>query len=105
MAEVRWEGECCECCALVIANGDDSGCRDYYGHTHSGPRLTERALRALRELYPEFADSEIPWEAWLVIADEVDEETGESEGISDMYGCDLCERDGYMTGHRFVVIR
>ncbi|MGN6129277.1 MAG: hypothetical protein ACTHOK_02960 [Nocardioidaceae bacterium] len=27
----------CECCALVIANGDDSGCRDYYGHTHPAP--------------------------------------------------------------------
>lgn len=24
----------CECCALQIANGDESGCRDYYGHTH-----------------------------------------------------------------------
>lgn len=24
----------CECCALLIANGDESGCRDYYGHTH-----------------------------------------------------------------------
>ena len=26
----------CECCALVIANGDRS-CRDYYGHTHGDP--------------------------------------------------------------------
>ena len=24
----------CECCALVINNGDDSGCRDFHGHTH-----------------------------------------------------------------------
>ena len=24
----------CECCALLIANGDDSGCRDHYGHDH-----------------------------------------------------------------------
>ena len=24
----------CECCALIINNGDDSSCRDYYGHTH-----------------------------------------------------------------------
>ena len=27
----------CECCALVIANGDSSACRDYYGHTHGDP--------------------------------------------------------------------
>ena len=26
----------CECCALVIANGDNS-CRVYYGHTHGDP--------------------------------------------------------------------
>lgn len=25
----------CDCCALVVANGDESGCRDYYGHTHA----------------------------------------------------------------------
>lgn len=24
----------CECCALLIANGDESGCHDYYGHDH-----------------------------------------------------------------------
>ena len=24
----------CECCALWIGNGDESGCRDYYKHTH-----------------------------------------------------------------------
>ena len=27
----------CDCCALVIANGDNSACRDYYGHTHGDP--------------------------------------------------------------------
>ena len=27
----------CECCALVIANGDNPSCRDYYGHTHGDP--------------------------------------------------------------------
>jgi hypothetical protein len=32
----------CECCALVIANGDDSGCRDYYGHTHAAPQRARR---------------------------------------------------------------
>ena len=24
----------CDCCALWIANNDESGCRDYYGHDH-----------------------------------------------------------------------
>lgn len=24
----------CDCCALWIANNDDSSCRDYYGHSH-----------------------------------------------------------------------
>ena len=24
----------CECCALMVNNGDESGCRDYYEHTH-----------------------------------------------------------------------
>ena len=34
MAELVREGECCECCALMVANGDDSGCRDYWEHDH-----------------------------------------------------------------------
>lgn len=25
----------CDCCALMVANGDESGCRDYYNHTHA----------------------------------------------------------------------
>jgi hypothetical protein len=29
----------CECCALLIANGDETGCRDYYGHTHPAPHV------------------------------------------------------------------
>ncbi|MEH1588030.1 hypothetical protein [Cutibacterium avidum] len=24
----------CSCCALKLTNDDESGCRDYYGHTH-----------------------------------------------------------------------
>ena len=24
----------CECCALMVNNGDDSSCRDFHGHTH-----------------------------------------------------------------------
>jgi len=34
----------CECCALVIANGDDSGCRDYYGHTHAAPTVPAHTI-------------------------------------------------------------
>ena len=34
MTAIR-EATVCECCLLVIANGDDSGCRDYYGHDHA----------------------------------------------------------------------
>lgn len=25
----------CECCALVVANDDDSACQDYYHHDHT----------------------------------------------------------------------
>ena len=24
----------CECCTLMVNNGDDSSCRDFHGHTH-----------------------------------------------------------------------
>ena len=42
MQELGTNSECpeetnvwvCECCALIVNNGDDSGCRDYYEHTH-----------------------------------------------------------------------
>ncbi|MFD2794647.1 hypothetical protein ACFS27_13905 [Promicromonospora vindobonensis] len=26
----------CECCALKLSNDDESGCRDFHHHTHSG---------------------------------------------------------------------
>lgn len=29
----------CDCCALMVANGDESGCRDFYGHTHQATEL------------------------------------------------------------------
>ncbi|WP_247040325.1 hypothetical protein [Arthrobacter rhizosphaerae] len=25
----------CECCTLVLANDDESGCRDFHGHKHA----------------------------------------------------------------------
>ncbi len=28
------EHQVCECCALMLANGDESGCRFFYGHSH-----------------------------------------------------------------------
>lgn len=32
MAHVIAELRLCACCVSVAANGDSSGCRDYYGH-------------------------------------------------------------------------
>lgn len=29
----------CGCCASVMVNGDDSSCRDYYGHDHAACQL------------------------------------------------------------------
>lgn len=34
------QGALCECCASVIANGDESGCRDFHGHTHPSGAVT-----------------------------------------------------------------
>ena len=34
----------CECCAMMVANGDESSCRDYYGHTH--PTCDKNIARA-----------------------------------------------------------
>lgn len=34
MATIAGEYRVCDCCALMIANGDESGCRDYYDHGH-----------------------------------------------------------------------
>lgn len=34
----------CECCALVLANGDDRGCRDYYRHTHPAPDVPRHTV-------------------------------------------------------------
>lgn len=29
----------CECCTMLLANDDDSGCRDFHGHTHGALRV------------------------------------------------------------------
>lgn len=34
----------CQCCALLIANGDDTECRDYYDHEHAPCELDAAAL-------------------------------------------------------------
>lgn len=28
------KNQLCECCALWVANNDESACRDFYGHDH-----------------------------------------------------------------------
>lgn len=96
VARVILEGKCCICCAVVIVNGDDSGCRDYWGHTHPAPTISGDLERQANEIWGEV--SEIPWAAWLVISgDEPEEIVGP---------CELCrEGDGYMVGHTFSLVR
>ena len=97
MAKIRYEGQCCECCALMIANSDDSGCRDFYGHDHKPASLSERAVRLLDEENPEFADSPIPWDGWLVAG---------SDGEPVDGFCELCDGfSGYQYVYTFYVIR
>ena len=38
----------CECCALLITNGDDSGCRDFHNHTHPDCDPAVRHLTGLK---------------------------------------------------------
>lgn len=45
----------CTCCALWIANADDSGCRDYYGHTHKRCAVTGGLSDNDKEV----------WETWI----------------------------------------
>lgn len=51
--QVAYETTVCECCALWIANRDDTGCRDYWGHEHEtcdlGLEPGEHAALALSE--------------------------------------------------------
>lgn len=34
MYEIHDTIQVCDCCLILVANGDESGCRDYYSHTH-----------------------------------------------------------------------
>src|SRR5690349_13861868 len=80
MAHVIKEGTCCICCTLMIANNDESACRDYYEHDH--PSVTEKDHGG-----------------YLVITDHVSEVF--------VGPCPLCgqgEGIGYMEGHSFAVL-
>lgn len=95
MAEVRYEGRCCECCLLMIVNGDESGCRDYYGHTHRPASLSEETERELSAAYPQFDQSEWEWNAFVV---------GDSQGTHSLNYCELCDSELTYT-YTFYVIR
>ena len=45
----------CECCALLITNGDDSGCRDFHNHTHPDCDPAVRHLTGLKHHVGYFA--------------------------------------------------
>lgn len=94
--KVLYEGRCCDCCALKIANDDDSACRDYWEHTHRPPRLDERVTRQLNEMTGR-TDTAEEWMAWAVVG---------SEQPVDAVGCDLCGGvDGYHLAHPFYIVR
>lgn len=39
MIALEGRGVVCDCCALMIANADESGCRDFHGHAHPSCKL------------------------------------------------------------------
>jgi len=81
MAKIIKEGSCCACCASMIANNDDSGCRDFYGHDHPSPYDQDHG-------------------GYLVI-------TSESMASEVIVGpCELCGQgdSGYMEGHSYAVL-
>lgn len=46
----------CDCCAQMLANDDDSSCRDYYGHTHDSLSVPADTV-----LTDEWEISSTPW--------------------------------------------
>lgn len=44
MATITDTHQVCECCALMIASGDESSCRDYWGHAHRSCELPHDVL-------------------------------------------------------------
>jgi len=79
MAKIIKEGTCCACCASMIANNDESGCRDFHGHTHPSPYDQDHG-------------------GHLVITSTEDEVI--------VGPCSLCGQgeSGYMEGHSFAVL-
>lgn len=73
------EGTCCVCCAILIANHDDSGCRGFHEHTHPSPFDTDHG-------------------GHLVIASLEDEVI--------VGPCELCGQgeSGYMQGFQYAVL-
>lgn len=102
MAEIRYETSACECCTLLIANGDDSGCRDYWNHTHKPATLPARVVRQLDEDHPELAGND--WSAWLIVVG-ADEPAGDESWIEEIAACELCGQSGYMAGYPVAVVR
>ncbi|HSX68445.1 hypothetical protein [Nocardioides sp.] len=70
MATITGDLKVCDCCALMLANGDDSGCRDYYGHTHdAGALLPMTSVIAgdpeeWQGSHPWLCDGCDEWQAW-----------------------------------------
>lgn len=50
MATITEELSLCDCCALLVANADESSCRDYYGHTHKSAELPAGTVIAGEEV-------------------------------------------------------
>lgn len=54
---IKVQNQLCSCCALWVANADDSGCRDYHHHTH--PYARSEIAGVDNEPGPE-----VRWENW-----------------------------------------
>ena len=80
----------CECCANLIANGDDSACRDYHEHDHDETNLgLERNENAVLECSDPAGD-------------ECDDERHDHNGIR-YFDCAGCGQ-GPIMGQPFTVI-
>ena len=87
MVSIVKEGTCCSCCALMIANNDESGCRDFYGHDHPSPYEGKWFLTEV-----------VGTNDHIVITDTEDQVI--------VGPCTLCGQgeSGYMQGHTFAVL-
>ena len=67
----------CDCCLSLLANGDESSCRDYYGHTHPSGTFPANTVPG------DDSDTETRFRAWV---------------------CDGCGEDGGVYAHTVYVI-